>query len=369
LGYIIDNILEEHANILQSVISNIKNSQPVLDRDDNRLPPCPSVLPTEAEKLNVGSTGQLKPNLNDPRSSLREALHSIPDLVDLVNSVADDLGVDLEQRPSASDDEVFRDAPYESKRRESRPGVSSRTTGEKAKEGDATEDKATDEESRTEDCWLKQTRRCLTELSEARERLMGELDEIAGELDGRLKDTREDEQEGKDGVQTVQRVLSQGPIGLSRKSTWDETTPDDLNTTQNYYYEDVSSAETMQPLLDTIPIDHSRTYAWQQNESIDAAIEDPEANRRDDHKEDAPTTPFQRVPSREPIGVLNKLAWSTSKPVSASSSEPLNTVDASTDQEQLTHAKLTHISSHHPNDPPCTTCDPYNTGDVSQEEI
>jgi hypothetical protein len=138
LGYIIDNILEEHANTLQSVISNIKNSQPSLNqlrrlsgelvqrcrantscrqrcqpscqKDDHWLPPCPFIPPKTAQKLNVGSTGQLKPNLNDPRSSLREALQSIPDLVDLVNSAADDLGIDLERKPTVTDDDLFRNA-------------------------------------------------------------------------------------------------------------------------------------------------------------------------------------------------------------------------------------------------------------------
>lgn len=149
LSYIIGNILEEHANTLQSVISNIKKSRPNFDqlrrmsgdlvqrcqangacgqhyqascrpaqiscrRDNDWLTPCPYVPPNAAEKLNVGSPGQLQPNLNDPHSSLREALQSIPDLVDLVNSAADDLGVDLERRPTATDDDMFRNAPYES---------------------------------------------------------------------------------------------------------------------------------------------------------------------------------------------------------------------------------------------------------------
>jgi hypothetical protein len=83
-------------------------------RDNDWLTPCPYVPPNAAEKLNVGSPGQLQPNLNDPHSSLREALQSIPDLVDLVNSAADDLGVDLERRPTATDDDMFRNAPYES---------------------------------------------------------------------------------------------------------------------------------------------------------------------------------------------------------------------------------------------------------------
>ncbi|KAI4935265.1 uncharacterized protein J4E92_002553 [Alternaria infectoria] len=247
LGHIIDNILEEHANTLQNVISNIKNTQPSLDqlrrvsgdlvqrcntngcdrnrcrtscrsahescrRDDDWLPPCPYLPPKAAEKLNVGATGQVKPNLNDPQSSLREEVQSIPDLVDLVKSAADDLGFDLDRRPTATDDDMFHNAPYET----TPMGSASRHTDFSI--GTA-ENRATEDEPLTEDSWLQQTRRHLTELSEAREQLMDELDSIAGDLDVKFRDQPEVESVTDSDAPHAHRVLSKAPTGLSRTST------------------------------------------------------------------------------------------------------------------------------------------------------
>jgi hypothetical protein len=173
LGYIVGQIIDEHTNSLQGVINNIKQTQPSLAqlrRVSEDLvqccqqgatctivkltscrsqcthqaacqpvqhmyipmcqprcqpmcqlvgqpqacqwqPPCPSVPPKPAEKLNAGSPGQVKPNVNDSPSTLREAVQTIPDLVDLVNSAADNLGVDLDRRPTSHDDQTFQDAP------------------------------------------------------------------------------------------------------------------------------------------------------------------------------------------------------------------------------------------------------------------
>ncbi|CAN9176719.1 unnamed protein product [Alternaria alternata] len=321
LGYIIDNILEEHANTLQSVISNIKNSQPSLNqlrrvsgdlvqrcransscrqrcqsscqKDDDWLPLCPYIPPKTAEKLNVGSAGQLKPNLNDPRSSLREALQSIPDLVDLVNSAADDLGIDLERRPTVTDDDLFRNAPYESTPRESvsyHPGVSL----------EAPENKTADKEPLTEDSWLQQTRRHLTELSEAREQLMDELDSIAGDLDVRLQDRQESGQGEELIVHPVQRVLSRASVGASPESTWHENPPADSNTAHDY--DDESSVETTQRMLERIPTHLSNAPTWQRKRSTGATIENFEVGRPNDHEEEAVANLIQLVLSREPTG-------------------------------------------------------------------
>jgi hypothetical protein len=387
LGYIIDNILEEHANTLQSVISNIKNSQPSLNqlrrvsgdlvqrcransscrqrcqsscqKDDDWLPLCPYIPPKTAEKLNVRSAGQLKPNLNDPRSSLREALQSIPDLVDLVNSAADDLGIDLERRPTVTDDDLFRNAPYESTPRESvsyHPGVSL----------EATEDKTADEEPPTEDSWLQQTRRHLTELSEAREQLMDELDSIAGDLDVRLQDQQEGEQGEELIVHPVQRVLSRASVGASHESTWHENPPADSNTAHDYY-DDESSVETAQRMLERIPTRLSNAPTWQRKRSTGATIEKFEVGRPNDHEEEAVANLIQLVLSREPTGVSSKVRRSESKPVDFVSGDVLSTVNDSIDQRRLSRA-LTRIFSQS-KEPPSITREPYRAEDVSPEEI
>lgn len=211
LGYIIDAILEEHTDTLQGVINNIKNSQPSLvkprgvSKDHVQrcqtegictnpchtpcrpsctrqtafqpcqpvcrsvcrpaqqvcelTPPCPSIPPRAAEKLNVGAPRQLAPNFSDSRTSLRKSIMTLPDLIDLVNSAADDIGVDLDRRPSAKDDELFRDAPVQSSTTLS---VSSRHSIPTV-----LEDVASEETAPAQDSWIEQTRRHLTELPTA----------------------------------------------------------------------------------------------------------------------------------------------------------------------------------------------------------
>lgn len=82
-------------------------------QDCEWAPPYPCVAPKRAEKLNIGSAGQLGPNMNDSRCSLQDAVRTVADLVDLINSAADDLGVDLDRKPTAQDDEEFMNAPFE----------------------------------------------------------------------------------------------------------------------------------------------------------------------------------------------------------------------------------------------------------------
>ncbi|CBX94975.1 hypothetical protein IAQ61_008416 [Plenodomus lingam] len=255
LGLIIDSILEEHASTLQGVINNIKHSQPSLiqlrrvsqdlvqrsqatgictnprhtacrpqctqqaacqqicepvgkPQTCEWMPPCPYVPPKAVEKLNVGSPGQIVPNVNDSRASLHESVNSVPELVNLVNSAADDLGLDLDRRPTAKDDELFQDAPYE---KTPRASVSS----QHAYPLEDIEQRLTEEDRPSEDPWLQQTRRHLTELSEARTQLMDELDSIADDLGVQLEDRHASESE----VDHVQRVLSKVKTGISRRST------------------------------------------------------------------------------------------------------------------------------------------------------
>lgn len=307
LGHILDNILEEHANTLQNVIRNIKNTQPSLDqlrrvsgdlvwrcntneynrnrcrtschsaqescrRDDDWPPPYPYLPPKAAEKLNVGATGQVKPNLNDPESSLREEVHSIPDLVDLVKSAADDLGFDLDRRPTTTDDDMFHNAPYETTPMDSvsyHTGFSFGTA----------ENRATEDEPLTEDSWLQQTRRHLTELSEAREQLMDELDSISGDLDVKLRDQPEVESVTDSDAPHAHCVLSKAPTGLSRTSILQRDT----------------LVDSVQRMLSKTPTGISRSSTWHAED--EEAVEDPNFE------------PVQRVSIMSSPGILQASTW------------------------------------------------------------
>ncbi len=122
LGSILDAILSEHTTTLQTVINNIKQSRTTSanDREDApKFQSCkqrltyPIVSPRAAEPLNVGEPGQVKVNLNDSPTQLWAAVNSMEELIDLINSVADDHGFDLRKRPSREEDRVFFDAPFE----------------------------------------------------------------------------------------------------------------------------------------------------------------------------------------------------------------------------------------------------------------
>lgn len=251
LGYIIDSILEEHSNTLQHVIDNIKFSRPNLAQlrrvSENLVqvcqsggirttpcpcifkqsrahvhacrhvrqpfyscrshqpiqevcawrPICPCVLPNAVERLNVGDPGQVVPNLNDSQASLRESVKSTPQLVDLVKSAADDLGIDLDLRPTADDEAKFWDAPVEGLPQASvisRPSTALEPLKEKL-----------DEERRgDEDAWLQRTRQQLNELSEARSQLMDELDTIAKDLGVYIDESWRSSQH----IESIQRALS-----------------------------------------------------------------------------------------------------------------------------------------------------------------
>jgi hypothetical protein len=421
LVYIIDNILEEHANTLQNVISNIQNSQPSLNqlrrasgdlaqrcqthgclskplqtscrlaqptrqRDDDWHPPCPYIPPKAAQRLNVGSTGQLKPNLNDPTSTLREEIRSIPDLIDLVESAADDLGLDLERRPTATNDDMFNNAPYETTHRDAvshHPDISFETI-----EGKITEDKPL-----TEDSWLKQTRRHLTELSETREQLMNELDSIAGELDVQLQDWPETESMNKSDVppaqsllskaptdlyftstlqndalvDSVQRVFSTIPVGSFHESTQHEGAPVNSNTDQDHraYYEGKPSSKPMEPMLSETSTSVSRSSTWQGNNPVE--IEDLEADVTDVHEDDPSSTTVQRFLSKTPLLVLSKPAWPSSKAISSADDELHSILDNSVDELGLNHT-INRILNQ-PTESPYAIQEPSKAEDGSREEI
>ncbi|KAJ4383948.1 hypothetical protein N0V86_000792 [Didymella sp. IMI 355093] len=168
--------------------------------------PYPYVPPKAAEKLNVGAPRQLALNLNDCESTLRESIKTVPDLVELVESAADDLGVDLNKLPTAKDDEAFRDAPVQGS--SIVPAVSPHGLPEFVKET------IVEEAELAEESWLEQIRRHLTGLAEAQYQLMDELDEIAEDLDVQA---RERFVSGPS-FDPVQRILSKVSTGLSRTS-------------------------------------------------------------------------------------------------------------------------------------------------------
>jgi hypothetical protein len=246
LGRIIDVILTEHQNSLRGVIDNIKQREPSLSHlrqvsedliqrcqlggictNPTHTPcrtPCrrqhkacipmyqsdigecqarlPRVPPKSAEKLNVGAPGQIRPNVNDTFSNLRDAVLTVPDLVDLINSAADNLGVDLDRRPTVHDDEIFHHAPVERTPPGSVPSRHSNSL-------DATEAGNIAETDSNEDAWSRRTRRHLNQLSEERAQLMDELRSIAGELSihPQMRATEPDEQ-----------ALGTETSGLSRNS-------------------------------------------------------------------------------------------------------------------------------------------------------
>lgn len=168
-------------------------------------PPCPYIPPKAAEKLNVGEPGQLKPNINDCRSSLKETVQTVPDLIDLVNSAADDLGVDLDYRPSARDDETFRNAPFEDE-----PQNSVTLPSEPVVCG--AEVKSAEANPVEEDSWLQKTRTHLTELSAVRTQLMDELNAIAEDLGVQID-------EGSQGEKVIEPTSRGSSRSLLRRST------------------------------------------------------------------------------------------------------------------------------------------------------
>ncbi|KAL1613088.1 hypothetical protein SLS60_001320 [Paraconiothyrium brasiliense] len=145
-----------------------------------------------AEKLNVGAPGQLGPNMNDTLSWLLESVKSAPELVDLVKSAADDLGIDLDQKYTAEDDAKFEAAPMEHSPKRfpvSRHSSVLEPVVEKFKKKELHAPvlrKATSFKSgktqKTEDAWLQNTRKQLTQLSETQSQLMDELDIIVDDL-------------------------------------------------------------------------------------------------------------------------------------------------------------------------------------------
>jgi hypothetical protein len=194
LGLMIDIILEEHGNSLRSIINNIEHTRPGLAHlhgiSERRVQCCEVdgicpiscrshqisysyYSPRAAEKLNVGSPGQLKPTVHDSHSSLRETVQTIPDLIDLLNSAADDFGIDLDRRPTARDDLIFQDAPVASTHR-------APMSHEYEDSMHDIEETFADEQQLNEDPWVHQPHRSLSELAEARTHMVEQSDAVVG---------------------------------------------------------------------------------------------------------------------------------------------------------------------------------------------
>ena len=277
LGQIIDSILKDHANTLQDVIENIKNSQPSLaklqrvsgelvqqcqtahcciypgssscrlscehqsvhEAPDSASDPGPEQQqislhnpPREAEKLNIGSPGKVGPNINDRHSNLHKVVKSVPDLVDLVKSTADDFGIDLELRPSAEDEAMFLNALYEST-----PCCSVSSCGDNRL--GIVEETIVEDELHSENTWLQRARRRLADILNTREQLMGELGSIAGELGVQF----EDHQHPKPVVDTVQRMLSEVSTGSPTECARSRKNPVEAVTKDLHEFTEISPEE------------------------------------------------------------------------------------------------------------------------------
>jgi hypothetical protein len=132
----------------------------------------PNSFPKVAEKLNVGTPGQINPNVNDTRSNLREAVQTVPDLINLVKSAADNFGVDLDRRPSADDDQKFQNAPLEDTQQASPASCRRKCSA-------ALKKKTTNKEQAFGDPWFVRAWGLLKKLSEARTQLLNDLDTLA----------------------------------------------------------------------------------------------------------------------------------------------------------------------------------------------
>ncbi|CAO2657729.1 Nn.00g038550.m01.CDS01 [Neocucurbitaria sp. VM-36] len=127
---------------------------------------CSSGTTDAVEEFDIEPSGQLKPNINDSPAILEQHIKSAPQLIDVINSTADDLGLKLDRRPTAKDDEIFRKAPVESAPQASAPLL--RSDSLTLLDGKFGKGKS-----------FQQTGRYLTNLSEARTQVTNEPDSIA----------------------------------------------------------------------------------------------------------------------------------------------------------------------------------------------
>ena len=160
--------------------------------------------PKATKKLTAGTPRQLASKINDRKSSLYESIKTVPDLVNLVNSAACELGVDLDRRPSTEDDELFQDAPVQDS---STTSIASRSSPVEAFE------EVTSKESKPcENPWLEPTPQHLTELSGARMQLTDEFNKVAEDSGVPVQKCR-----SESGPNSAQQILSKESAALPRK--------------------------------------------------------------------------------------------------------------------------------------------------------
>jgi hypothetical protein len=139
LSHTINTIVEEHTSTLRGIINDIKQGQ--AGRLQDQEPPHDlgstkhdfsqrstdyqiahlQVQDHPKESVEEGRAGAVVAEsskrdvhgLNDSKRSLERSIESFQDLYDLINSAADDLGLDLNNRPNTEDDELFRRAPVQ----------------------------------------------------------------------------------------------------------------------------------------------------------------------------------------------------------------------------------------------------------------
>jgi hypothetical protein len=139
LSQAIDAILEEHTSTLRNIINDIKQGRAERSHDQEASPdlaPSEHDFPQQpfdyqtshrqvhyrskkaaakgrVEETSSESTERGVPDLDDPKRSLERSIKSFQDLYDLINSAAEDLGLDLDRRPNKEDDDMFRGAPMQ----------------------------------------------------------------------------------------------------------------------------------------------------------------------------------------------------------------------------------------------------------------
>jgi len=203
LGYAIDCILEEHHNTLQSIIDNIRLSQPGLARlqrvSEELIQRCldtgvstrsprksqMACCSLESDKDPKRATnGDCEPLNYCDQTTHRQNIRSAEKLLEFLKYSADDLGVDLNKKPTPEDDVKFQRAPVE---RFPRLSLASQHCAGFQPVGQSPEYETDD----NEDSWLHETHDQLAELAETQSKLIHELHSFAWDFGVNVRDRRQ----------------------------------------------------------------------------------------------------------------------------------------------------------------------------------
>ncbi|KAJ4323400.1 delta subunit of the central stalk of mitochondrial F1F0 ATP synthase, atp16 [Neodidymelliopsis sp. IMI 364377] len=166
----------------------------------------PLVPPREAEKLNVGAPRQRGPTMNDSRSRLRKSVKTLSHLIELVDSTADDLGIDLDRRPTASEDQLFHNAPVQG---------SPSTSASPYRSAEILDNIIFEDIEVGNDSWSVVNRRSPTKLIEPRVTLKSNIDSSFEDFDVQLQERYESELESD----TAQKIIAKSSTNPARKSS------------------------------------------------------------------------------------------------------------------------------------------------------